>query len=276
MNRALKYFSMSLLISLISLFMTIPVMAIPTLPSSFYGTIKVNGENVPDGTLVQALINDQVAAQVTSQTYQTDSVYALDIPGDDSDTVVQDGGRENDPIKFKIGGALAEQTGTWKGATNVNLNLSATVVGGIVPQQSTASPIPTQTAIVLIQRSPTPTQTPGAQIQTSSISTQTPVALLQPSPITSQTSIGIIQSSSTPIPSAQPTLKATPLIEPSVISSSLNQSSPTSISPMGSGDGSSNTESVVTVVLIVIGVVGIAIFALRSRLFGVRKSRGTK
>jgi hypothetical protein len=248
MNRPVKFFSLSVLICLISLFMTIPVMAIPALPSSFYGTLKVNGENVPDGTLVQALINDQVVAQAYTQTYQADSVYALDVPGDDTDTSVQDGGRENDTIKFEIGGALADQTGTWNSGTNVNLNLTAAVVGGIAAAQATPSTVPTQTAIVLIQRSPTPTQT----------------------------SSGIIQSSSIPTISAQPTLKATPLNQPSATPGSLNQSSPTSISPMNPGNGSSNTKLAVAVVGIVIVAAGSALFALRRRMDGVRKSSGSK
>ena len=63
MKRALKFFRLSLLVCLISLFMTVPALAIPALPSSFYGIVKVNGKSVPDGTLVQALINGQVLSQ---------------------------------------------------------------------------------------------------------------------------------------------------------------------------------------------------------------------
>lgn len=237
MNRPVKFFSLSVLICLISLFMTIPVMAVPALPSSFYGTLKVNGENVPDGTLVQALINDQVVAQAYTQTYQADSVYALDVPGDDTDTSVQDGGRENDTIKFEIGGALADQTGTWNSGTNVNLNLTAAVVGGIAAAQATPSPIPTQTTIVLIQRSPTPI--PSTQPTLTSF--------------------------------AQPTLKATPLSQSSATSGPLNQSSPTSISPINSGNGASNTTSALAVVGIVIVAAGSAIFALLRRMNAGRK-----
>jgi hypothetical protein len=110
-------------IGLISLLIARPVLAFPSLPSSFYGTVKVNGANVPDGTLVQALINGKVI--IETQTYQGDSFYSLDIPADDPDTLVIDGGKDGDTITFIIGGIVADQASTWKSGTIVSMNLSA-------------------------------------------------------------------------------------------------------------------------------------------------------
>ncbi len=126
-------------IFLISLFLTTPAMAFPPLPSSFYGTVKVNAASVPDGTLVQALINGKVYAEGKTITYQGDSVYTLDVLGDDTDTSVVDGGRDGDKIIFTIAGQVAEQTGTWKGGTNVVLNLS---VSGGASQDALTSTLP--------------------------------------------------------------------------------------------------------------------------------------
>ena len=135
-------------------------LAIPALPSSFYGTVKLNNANVPDGTVVQAFNGDLMIAQEYTQTYQGDSVYALSIPGENTDTVVIDGGREGDTITFMVGGILATETGTWHSATNVPLNLTVTSASTPWAPQATPTELPTQTPIVIIQQaSKTPTST---------------------------------------------------------------------------------------------------------------------
>ena len=154
MKQFIRISSLFLIISIISLFITVPVLAIPSLPSSFYGTVKVNADKVPDGTAIQALIGGQVYGQGVTQTYQGDSVYILDVPDDNTDTAAQDGGREGDTIQFKIGGVLAKKTAVWHSGTNTNLNLTASSSGTINTPAPTSSPVPTQTAIVLIQPSP--------------------------------------------------------------------------------------------------------------------------
>jgi hypothetical protein len=133
------------------------VLAIPALPSSFYGTVKLNNTNVPDGTVVQAFHGELMIAQGYTQTYQGDSVYSLSVPGDNTDTVVIDGGREGDTITFKVGGILANVTGTWHSATNVPLNLTVTSASTPWAPQATPTEPPTQTPIAIIQPA---TQTP--------------------------------------------------------------------------------------------------------------------
>ena len=101
--------------------------ALPPLPSSFYGTVKANSANVPVGTPVTALINGVPYAATTVTLYLSDTVYSLDVPGDDPTTPgVIEGGREGDTIVFRIGlNTIADQTGVWHGGTNAMLNLSA-------------------------------------------------------------------------------------------------------------------------------------------------------
>jgi cell division septation protein DedD len=135
----------------------VPVLAIPPLPSSFYGRVQVDADNVPDGTLVRALIDGQVCAREHTQTYQGHSVYSLDVPGDDPDTPTRDGGREGDVIQFEIGGVLADQTGVWHSGTNVERDLSAESAGSLATPQATPSPVSTQTPILPSKPSPTPT-----------------------------------------------------------------------------------------------------------------------
>ena len=62
------------------------VEAVPPLPSSFHGTVKVNGAYVPAGTVISAWIDDVQYAQTTTELYLGESVYAIDVPGDDSST----------------------------------------------------------------------------------------------------------------------------------------------------------------------------------------------
>jgi hypothetical protein len=163
------------LISLVaSLFLTIPALAVPQLPSSFYGTVKVNNANVTDGTSVEAIISGQVYAEAVTQSYQGDSVYTLDVRGDDSDTSAQDGGRAGDTIQFRIGGVLADQTATWHSGTNVNLNLTAAASAPVATPQATLTPVPTQTPIPTRK----PTRVPATFTPTASIDT-TPVLAAQ-------------------------------------------------------------------------------------------------
>ncbi len=102
-----------------------PASAFPPLPSSFKGTVKVDGANVNGSTVVTARINGVQYASTTVSTYLGDTVYSLDVKGDESDTPgIIEGGVEGDIVVFFIGGIQAAQTGTWHSGTNVTLNLT--------------------------------------------------------------------------------------------------------------------------------------------------------
>ena len=131
------------------------VKAVPLLPSSIYGTATANNAPVPDGTMIQAVIDGQVVASGSTQTYQGNSVYALDIPSDDEATPVVDGGNEGDIIHFTIGGLQATQTGVWHSGTNVEVNLTVSSAATPQPPQPTVTPYPTQTPIQVVQQSAT-------------------------------------------------------------------------------------------------------------------------
>jgi hypothetical protein len=109
-----------------NLFLYSPSQAYPVLPSSFYGTIRVDGSNVEPGTSIKALFENQVFAEGVTLIYEGASVYTINVPGDDNDTQEIDGGREGEQIFFEVGGLVADQTGTWHSATNVELNLTVT------------------------------------------------------------------------------------------------------------------------------------------------------
>ena len=70
-----------------------PCLAFPPLPSSFYGQVKVNGSNVPAGTVVRAVVNGRTYAESYTQIYQGDSTFGLDVPGDDPGSSAVEGGQ---------------------------------------------------------------------------------------------------------------------------------------------------------------------------------------
>ncbi len=100
----------------------------PTIPSSFYGTAKIDDQNVPMGTEVSARINGSRYAHVTvTLLYLGDTIYSLNIPGDDVSTPgVIEGGQEGDTIVFYLGSLLAHPTGVWH-VGNTQLNLTSTL-----------------------------------------------------------------------------------------------------------------------------------------------------
>ena len=107
------------------LFTVQPVLAFPPMPSSFWGTVKVNGASVAAGTVVSAKINGVQYASSIVSSYQGDIYYSLDIPGDEpvSPGTIE-GGVEGDTIVFYIGTIKANQTATWHGGTIISLNLT--------------------------------------------------------------------------------------------------------------------------------------------------------
>jgi len=183
MKRTLKILSILIALSLVCLFPTQRIHAFPPLPSSFYGTVKLNEKDLPDGTLVEALIDDVIYGFTLSQTYEGSSVYSLDIPGDDPSTEMVEGGTTGDIIYFRVGGLIAEETGEWVSGSNINLELTIKSEEKLTTPQPTWTPQPTQTPISLFTpvstntttaitegdeispiADPTPTATQGSQL----------------------------------------------------------------------------------------------------------------
>lgn len=96
----------------------------PPIPSSFYGTVKSNGSNVPLPAQVSAWIDGTKYAETSIIVFNTDTVYKIDIPGDILSTPEIEGGKPGDLITFQVNNDFASQTGTWQSGTNLELNLS--------------------------------------------------------------------------------------------------------------------------------------------------------
>ena len=102
----------------------------PSIPASFYGTVSINGDNVPLETDVSAWINGELVITVPVTLVSGTTVYAMDIPGDNPSTPKMDGGKHGDKVIFYIGTQRADQTGTWLSGHNQELNLSTSQADG--------------------------------------------------------------------------------------------------------------------------------------------------
>jgi hypothetical protein len=102
--------------------------AIQPLPSSFHGTVKVNGSNVPVGTSITAWIDGVQYASAATTLDTGNTVYKLDVPKNPPNAAGNNVSKEGDTIVFHIGDLISSQTGTWHGGTDVLLDLTGTHV----------------------------------------------------------------------------------------------------------------------------------------------------
>jgi uncharacterized repeat protein (TIGR01451 family) len=107
----------------------------PALPSSFYGDVALDGADVAEDTVVSAWIDGVQVADSRTTTVgsilDTDSVYVLDVPGDDLETPALDGGYEGAVVVFKVDGHFAGQIAVWHPGTVKELDLDASTADGV-------------------------------------------------------------------------------------------------------------------------------------------------
>jgi len=111
--------------------------AAPLKPSSFYGTLKQAGANVPDGTLLSVWIGSTKITETLAFTATADTVFRLDVPADDQATLAVEGGREGQKLFFKAAGVYV-QSALWNGGTYQRLDL---VVGPDADGDGWATPL---------------------------------------------------------------------------------------------------------------------------------------
>jgi len=93
------------------------------LPCRFYGTVQVNCDPVPDGTVIEAVIDGDTYAATTTGEIYWDSTYEIII-------VPTEGKAYDDgtPVYFKIDGQDALQYGFWESGGNVEIDLTDSCV----------------------------------------------------------------------------------------------------------------------------------------------------
>ena len=115
-----------ILLGLIFIGLVGEVWAVPSFPHTFYGTVKKDGANVPDGTVVSALIGGVSYGSGSTATSGGDSVYSLNVLGDNPDTPQKEGGVNGDTVSFTVGSDTADQTVIFSSGSTTNLPLTVT------------------------------------------------------------------------------------------------------------------------------------------------------
>ncbi|MCP3956472.1 MAG: DUF11 domain-containing protein, partial [bacterium] len=98
----------------------------PPLPAGFYGTVTAGTIAIPEGILITAWIDGVLCAEVPLRVTGGVGVYALNVPGDEVNTAPIEGGVTGDTVVFKIAGADADQTASWRDALYERLDLTTT------------------------------------------------------------------------------------------------------------------------------------------------------
>jgi uncharacterized repeat protein (TIGR01451 family) len=106
----------------------------PPRPSSFFGRVTVGGApqtaEVPPGTRITAWIGGIRYAETfsvldSSVPDHAQSVYRLDVPGDNENTPAVEGGRAGQTITFRVAGVQVPQTAVWHDGLYERLDLTA-------------------------------------------------------------------------------------------------------------------------------------------------------
>jgi uncharacterized repeat protein (TIGR01451 family) len=98
----------------------------PPRPSSFFGRVTIGGtKDIPPGTRVSAWIGGIRYAEAFSLLADGQSVYRLDLPGDNENTPAVEGGRPGQTVTFRVAGVQVPQTATWQDGLYQQLDLTA-------------------------------------------------------------------------------------------------------------------------------------------------------
>lgn len=95
-------------------------------PHQFYGSVTLNGAAVPNGALVEALVNGVTVASATA----SDGSYVLRVQEPSA------GAYAGAAVTFRVGGSFALQTAIFTPFASTSLNLTATSSSTTQPQPS--------------------------------------------------------------------------------------------------------------------------------------------
>ena len=111
-----------LLYIIIFVFLIVMAYAVPGIPCDFYGSVTINGESAPKGTIVTAYING--VRYGTFTVIKAGKYGLLSVQGDDKDTSMKDGGVNGDLVSFKVNGKNVKEQGVWKMGESVRVDLT--------------------------------------------------------------------------------------------------------------------------------------------------------
>lgn len=99
-------------------------------PCDFRGTVKLDGHNIPAGTMIWACVpRTGTCVSKPSFSYLGQSWYGiLTVPGYDEEQPEAGGAVDGDIVVFRIGDIPADQTAIWQEDGDIVLNLTGTAV----------------------------------------------------------------------------------------------------------------------------------------------------
>lgn len=124
-----------LLALVFSLSLATPALAMPGLPTAFYGSVTVGSGPAPDGTVISAQIEGVEYASTTTLGGKYGYSPPFNVPGDDPETSVVDGGVTGDTVSFYIGGNEVASADFLIGKVT-NLDLKAAAIPPPSPRPS--------------------------------------------------------------------------------------------------------------------------------------------
>jgi hypothetical protein len=110
----------------------------------FTGTVKLDGANVPDGTVIKAFIGDDVYTTTTPTGYGP-STYSVEVRPPDGE-----GYAEGTQVRFTIDGYAADQTGSFQGGENIRWDLTAKRPPASPTPASSSSPGASLVALIAV------------------------------------------------------------------------------------------------------------------------------
>jgi hypothetical protein len=221
-----------------------PVNAQAQPPNRFYGTVSINGQDQPEGTVVEAYIGNTLCGSGTVQNRNGSNIYLVDVLGSGQKPNCANDG---DKVTFKISGLDANETGSYDTAAATRLDLTAAGAARTVAQPTVLAP------------GTGGTPAPPPPLPTSPLGTSTPAPTFTPSPD---------QASETPVttPTETPTASAT-------APAPTATTSPTPASNTSATSTSSSTSrrpiSIIVLVLLILAValgVGALLYFRRNQL----------
>ena len=113
MQKKMRVISLLVAIAMLALALPGTAVAHVTAACRFYGPVTVDGELVPDGTVITAWLEGPYAGPWTATT-DSASEYAIDIPPDNPSTPGKEGGVVGDQVHFSVGATPVPGTATWQ------------------------------------------------------------------------------------------------------------------------------------------------------------------
>ena len=184
-------------------------------PNRFFGSVTINGQDQPEGTVVEAYIGNTLCGSGTVQSRNGATIYFVDVLGAGQKANCA---KDGDKVTFKVAGLDAKETGTYDTAAATHLDLTATGTARNVTQPTVlapgtggtpAPPPPLPTSPVGISTPPpagteTPPEEGSATPEASGTETATPEASATATETPSATATASAASSRAPTKSSGP------------------------------------------------------------------------